>query len=269
MTDRRKFTNPVKDRFQAGDVALGMIVRLARSGDIALIAKTTGHDFVFLDGQHALFSVETIGAIAQVAWASGVAPLVRARNIEDPDIPRLLDNGVMGVVFPDVNTPEQARRAVEICKFAPYGKRSVSGGYSIFEFQAKPLAESTRVLNDTTLVVCMIETREGLENVEAIAAVPGVDVLHLGCNDLLNDMGNPGAFGSPEIMAAIRRMIAACKKHGKWAGLGGDKDLGRQAMLISEGIQFITTQSDVAFLMAEASRRTAELRKAAVGRPVT
>ena len=263
MSQQWELRNAAKDRMSHGDVALGMIVRLARSAEIARIARTSGHDFLFLDAQHALFSAETIGHIAQTAVACGVAPLVRARHIEDPDIPRLLDNGVMGVVFPDVNTPEQARHAVEICKFAPYGRRSVSGGYSVFDFQAKPLAESTRILNETTLVVCMVETREGLVNMEAIAAVEGVDVVHIGCNDLLNDLGKPGAFGDPEIMAAIARLIEVCKTHGKWAGLGGDKDLKRQAQLIRDGIQFVTTQSDLAFLTAEASRRAGELREAA------
>lgn len=258
----QEIRNPAKDRMSAGDVALGMIVRLARSADIARIAKSTGHDFLFLDAQHALFSVETIGHIAQTAVACGVAPLVRARHVEDPDAPRLLDNGVMGIVFPDVNTPEQARRAVEICKFAPYGKRSVSGSYAVLDFRPRPLAESIKLLNDSTLVVCMVETREGLENAEKIAAVPGVDVVHVGCNDLLNDLGKPGAFGDPVIMAAIRRVIDACKANGKWPGLGGDKDLGRQTQFIRDGVQFITTQADIAFLMAEASRRTGELRQA-------
>src|SRR5437764_12415220 len=92
--------NPVKQRMQAGEVALGMIVRLARSGDIARIAKTTGHDFIFIDRQHSLFSLETIGHIAQAALGCGVAPLVRVRSCEDPDTALLLDNGVAGIVFP-------------------------------------------------------------------------------------------------------------------------------------------------------------------------
>jgi staphyloferrin B biosynthesis citrate synthase len=265
LNEQPWLSNPAKARMSAGGLALGMIVRLARSAEIARIAKATGHDFIFIDGQHALCSVETIGHIAQTVVACGVAPLVRARQLEDPDIARLLDNGAMGVIFPDVNTPAQARRAVEICKFAPLGRRSVSGGYAVFDFAARPLADTMSALNDATLVVCMVETREGLDNAEEIAAVDGVDVVHIGCNDLLNDLGRPGAFGDPVIMAAIRRLIGACKAHGKWAGLGGDKDVGRQAQLIGEGIQFVTTQSDVAFLMAEAARRTAELRAAAAG----
>ena len=77
--------NPVKERLKAGEVALGMLVRVARSGDIARIAKTSGHDFLFLDAQHALFSLETIGHVAQTALGLGIAPLVRVRNCDDPD----------------------------------------------------------------------------------------------------------------------------------------------------------------------------------------
>src|SRR3954469_7926793 len=77
--------NPLKDMLLADKVALGMNVRLARSGDIARIAKTTGHDFLFIDCQHSLFTVETVGHIAQVALGVGVSPLVRVRSCDDPD----------------------------------------------------------------------------------------------------------------------------------------------------------------------------------------
>jgi 2-keto-3-deoxy-L-rhamnonate aldolase RhmA len=254
--------NPVIERMKAGEVALGMNVRLARSGDIASIARTTGHDFLFLDAQHAIFSLETLAHIAQAARGAGVAPLVRVRSCDDPDTSLLLDAGVTGIVFPDVNTAAQARRAVDTAKFAPLGKRSVSGAYSLFDFRPLPLAEVVRVLNGNTLVVCMIETREGLANVEEIAAIEGVDVLHVGCNDLLADMGKPGAFGDPEIASAVERVIAVANAHGKFAGLGGDRNVARQVQFIRKGVKFMTTQTDIGFLMAEASRRTVELRQA-------
>jgi 2-keto-3-deoxy-L-rhamnonate aldolase RhmA len=254
-------TNPVKQRMAAGDVSLGMIVRLARSGDIARIARATGHDFIFIDGQHSLFSLETIGHIAQAALGCGVAPLVRVRSCYDPDTPLILDNGATGIIFPDVSSAADARRAVDACKFAPIGKRSVSGGYPIFDFRPLPLADSVAALNASTLVVCMIETVEGLANVEQIAAVDGVDVLHVGCNDLLTAMGKPGAFGDPIIVAAVERVIAACKANGKYAGLGGERDLARQNEFIRKGVRFVTTQTDLGFLMAAAGQRTAQIRK--------
>jgi len=260
--DLPELVNPVKARMRAGEVALGMIVRLARSGDIVRVAKTSGHDFVFIDRQHSLFSLETIGHLAQVGLGCGTAVLVRARSCDDPDISLMLDNGVTGIIFPDVNTAAQARRAVEACKFAPVGKRSVGGGYPNFDCAAVPLAHATRALNEATLVVCMIETQEGLRNVDAIAAVDGVDVVHVGCNDLLAAMGKPGAFGDPQIVAAVENVIAAARQHGKFPGLGGERDLARQLDFIRKGVRFVTTQTDLGFLLAEASRRTAEIRKA-------
>jgi len=252
--------NAALARMRADEAALGMIVRLARSGEIAMIAGSTGHDFIFIDGQHAIFDKETIAHMAIAALGAGVAPVVRVKGADDPEIPQLLDAGVLGIVVPDVNTAEQAARAVAAAKFPPVGRRSVQSSYPNFAFRPVPIGEATAALNAETMLVCMIESREALENLEAIAAVPGVDVLHVGCNDLLVDLGMPGAFGCPEIMAVIERLIAVSRANGKFAGLGGDKDVGRQRDFIERGVRFVTTQADSAFLMAEAARRTAALR---------
>lgn len=259
--------NPVKARLEAGDVALGMSVRLSRSADVARIAKTTGHDFIFIDIQHSLFNLETIGHLAQTALAIGVAPVVRVRSVNDPDVSLLLDNGVTGIVFPDVNNAADARKAVDTARFAPIGKRSVSGGYPIFDFRSMPLSESVPLLNEATLVVCMIETVEGLNNVEEIAAVDGIDVLHVGANDLLANMGKPGRFDDPEIVAAQERVISVARTNGKHAGCGGNRDIERQAQFIRKGAQFVTTQTDIAFLSAAASQWTRGVRDALARTP--
>ena len=265
MTADVKLANPVKARMRAGEAALGMNVRLGRSADIARIAKATGHDFVFIDVQHGIFDLETIAHIAQTALGIGVAPLVRVRGVNDPDVSLLLDNGVTGIVFPDVATAADARKAVETCRFAPLGKRSVGGGYPHFDYRPVPVAEAIAALDEVCLVVCMIETVEGMQNLESIAAVEGVDVLHLGTNDLLVSMGKPGRFEDPAIVAAQERLIAVCKAHGKFAGIGGHRDVARQAELVRKGCRFLTTQSDIGFLSAAAGEWTKALRDA-VGR---
>lgn len=254
--------NPVKARMAAGEPALGMTVRLGRSADIARIAKSTGHDFIFMDLQHSIFTTETLIHIAQTAIAIGVAPLVRVRGIDDPDVSVLLDNGVTGIVYPDVATAAQARRAVEICKFPPIGKRSVVGGYPHFDYRALPLTQSIPQLNAVCLLVLMIETVEGLNNVEEIAAVPGVDVLHVGSNDLLANMGKPGQFDDPDIVAAQDRVIRAAQDNGIFAGCGGNRDVTRQAEAVRRGALFLTTQTDIGFLAAAASHWTRGVRSA-------
>ena len=205
--------------------------------------------------------------MAQVALAIGVSPLVRVLSVDDPTVPLLLDNGATGIIFPDVNNAEEARRAVKAAKFAPIGARSVCGGYPHFDYRSVPLKQSVPALNEAALVVCMIETVEGLENVEAIAAVEGVDVIHVGSNDLLVNMGKPGQFDDPAIVAAQDRAIAAARAHGKFAGCGGNRDVERQAAAIRRGAQFVTTQTDMGFLAAAAGQWTAGIRAALGGTP--
>lgn len=254
--------NPVRALMRAGGAALGINVRLARSPDIARLAKSTGHHFLFIDVQHAIFDLETIAAMAQTALAIGIAPLVRVRSVEDPDVAVLLDSGVAGIVFPDVNTAVEARRAVERCRFPPLGRRSVAGGYPQFDFRAVPVAAATAALDAATLVVCMVETAEGLANLEDIAAVPGVDVVHIGANDLLASLGRPGQFDDLVVVEAMDRAVAATARHGAFAGCGGNRDVARQAASIRRGVRFLTTQSDIGFLAAAANAWTSGLRKA-------
>lgn len=254
--------NPAKDRMAAGEVALGMNVRLGHNGDIARIARGTGHDFIFIDAQHSPFSIETISNIAHAAHGCGVAPMVRVRSPRDANVPLMLDNGVTGIIFPDVETAQDARDAVNAAKFAPLGTRSVCGGYPYFNYVPTPLTQAIPAMNAATLVVCMIETMKGLANIEEIAAVDGVDVVHVGANDLLVSMGKPGQFGDPQIMAAIERVIDVAGAHGRYSGFGGDRNVERQVSLIRRGARFVTTQTDIGFLVAEASRVTGSLRTA-------
>jgi 2-keto-3-deoxy-L-rhamnonate aldolase RhmA len=259
--------NPVKARMAEGLPAMGMTVRMGRTADIARIAKTSGHDFIFMDSQHSAFGAETLVHIAQAALSIGVACLVRVRGIDDPDVSLLLDNGVTGIVYPDINTAEQARRAVATCKFPPIGRRSVGGGYPHFDYRPVPLKEAVPQLNAVCLLVLMIETREGLGNVEEIAAVPGVDVLHVGSNDLLADMDKAGQFDDPAIVAAQDRVIAAARANGIHAGCGGNRDVARQAEAVRRGALFLTTQTDIGFLAAAAGHWTRGLRAALEGEP--
>jgi 2-keto-3-deoxy-L-rhamnonate aldolase RhmA len=250
--------NPAKDRMLADKLALGLIVRVARSPDVARIARATGHDFIFIDGQHGIFSAETVGELIVAAHASGVAPIVRVRNCDDPNIGLWLDAGATGIIVPDVEDADEARRAARAAKFAPIGRRSLPGPLSLFDFKPIPGEEATRRVNEATLLICMVETRRGVANCEEIAAVEGVDVLHVGGVDLRGDLGV--AEGSPEVVAAIEHVIASARKHGKFAGVGGDRDPTRLAGFIEHGARFFTSQVDVALLMSAGAEAAGKLR---------
>ncbi len=260
--DKPVIIDPVMRRLHANEFAIGMLIRLARSGDVVRIAKASGHDFVFLDIQHALYSRETIAAMAQVALGCNISLLVRVRSCRDPDMASMLDCGATGIVVPDVNTADEAREAVRVCKFAPIGRRSLMTGYPIFDYKPMPPAEAVGILNANTLLICMLETREGIANAEEIAAVPGVDVVFVGMTDLLADMGKPGQFGDPEVMQAAEKAIRAARQNGKHAGAGGDPDPVRRLEFIRQGARFFTLNSDSSYLMAAATSAAKELRAA-------
>ena len=254
--------NAALERMRDGHLALGMVVRLARSGEIAAIAKASGHDFIFIDTQHALYSLETIGHIIQAALGCDVATIIRVPRFDDPDIAKLLDAGASGIIVADIADAEQARQVVDACRFPPLGKRSVQSTYSVTGYRQYPITSLLAEIENKTLVGCMIETREGMDNLEAIAATPGVDLIHLGCTDLLADMGRTGAFDDPDLVKAVHRIISVCKAEGKFAGLGGDRDLHRLAGYFEKGLLFHTTQTDITYLLEAAAQRTRAMRAA-------
>lgn len=256
--------NAIRRRIENDGVALGLIVRLARSGEIARLARATDHDFIFIDGQHAIFSRETVARLIEAALGCGIDPLVRVRGWDDADASLFLDAGAAGVIVPDVSTAEQARAIVHACRFSPRGGRSLPGPLVHNDYRSVPSSEAMRQAEAATLLVAMIETREGLANVDEIAAVEGIDVLHVGCVDLLLALGKPDQQGCPEILQAIDTIAAAAKRHGKILGIGGDRDPERRSRYIRDGARFMTTETDIGLLMNAAGAVVKQIRGAPV-----
>lgn len=252
--------NRTKAKLMAGELALGMGLRQARTVDIATIAGTCGFDWLFIDTEHNSMSIDTACQIAMAAIATGVTPIVRVPGHEHHHCARALDNGALGVVVPHVDTAEQARRIADFCRYPPLGHRSIAGNMPGLQFAAVPVGEATRRMNDETLVVVMLETPQAIENAEAIAAVEGVDVLLVGTNDLCAEMGIHGQFGHARVPAAYEKVIAACKRHGKFPGMGGVYDPQLMQKYVAMGMRFILSGNDLAFLMAGARERSAMLR---------
>jgi len=252
--------NHAKRRLASGGLALGMGMRQARTVDIATIARTCGFDWLFIDMEHSSLDVETAAQIAFASLAAGITPIVRVPGHEHYHASRLLDAGAQGIVAPHVDTPEAAQRIVRACRYPPLGHRSVAGAQPQLGFRSVPIGEATRLVNDETLVVIMLETPQAIANVEAIAAVPGVDVLLIGTNDLCAEMGIPGNFTDSRVEDAYRKVIAACQRHGKFPGMGGVYDPPLMQKYIGLGMRFILSGSDLSFMMAGARERASVLR---------
>ncbi len=252
--------NRVRERLAAGQLALGVGLRQARTVDIGRILAASGADFAFIDMEHNTMGIDTAAQIAVACHDAGVTPLVRVPGYEHYLATRLLDAGALGIVFPHVETAEQARALVDNCQYPPRGHRSLGGPMAPLGFRAHPRAEATRLVNETTLLVMMLETPKAIDNAPAIAAVPGVDVLLIGTNDLSLEMGIPGRYDDPRVVTAYETVIAACRTHGKHPGMGGIYEPPTMERFIKLGARFVLAGSDVTFLMAGVQARTEFLR---------
>jgi 2-keto-3-deoxy-L-rhamnonate aldolase RhmA len=252
--------NTVRTRIASGGVALGFSLRQSRTVDIAMVAHTCDYDWLFIDTEHSSIDGDTAAQICVAALAVGIAPIVRIPSHEPYQAARALDTGALGVIFPHVDTPEQAKRCADACRFPPAGKRSMPGGLPQLNFASVSAPEAVRLANAATLVIVMLETPEAIANADAIAAVPGVDVLLIGSNDLCAEFGIHGQFGHEKIAQSYASMIAAARKHKKIPGMAGIFDETIMKKYIGMGAAFVQGGSDMSFINAGARARSAFVR---------
>lgn len=254
--------NPLAERLAAGQLGLSLIVKQVTSIDIAVAAHSCGYDAINVDLEHSVISESAAAQICIAALHLGVTPLVRVPSLDGHYANRLLDAGAMGIVAPHVGSAEEARAVVAACKFAPLGQRSVAGSWPHLGYRAWPAHEVRLLFNATTTVIVMLETPEAVERADEIAAVPGVDILHVGTTDLCDAMGIPGEFAHARVAAAYESVTAACRRHGKVAGAGGltsAPDVMQQ--MVQRGVRFVTAGNEWAFMMAAARQRATQLRQ--------
>lgn len=247
--------NTMLHRLRAGKTAVGFTVSQLRTVATPTLAKAAGYDWLFIDMEHSAFSLAEATQLCIAALPTGVTPIVRICAGALDEGTRALDNGALGIVVPHVDTPAQARRAAEAFRYPPLGHRSWGSSMPVYGFQVPPPEQAQREINAEVAVVAMIETAEAVANIDAIAATPGIDVLFIGTSDLSADLGISGQIGHERIQAAYRAMIDACRRHGKFAGMGGIRDEVWARTYVEMGAQFMTAGSDEQFLMAGASAR--------------
>ena len=179
------------------------------------IVKSCGAEFLLIDMEHAGTGYETLKDQAALCRGLDLVPMARVPSNQYHHISRALDLGVMGIMVPMVGSAEEARHIVSCTRYPPAGRRGAAFGFASDDYEGGSVAEKIKLANERTLVMCLIETAEGIENVDKIAAVPGVDVLWLGHFDLTNFLGIPAQFDHPKYVKAIDKLVAAAKKHGK------------------------------------------------------
>ncbi len=253
--------NPARQRMERDEPALGAGIRHSRHPEIAGLMRAAGFDYLFIDLEHSTMSPDMAMQIAAAARSCGISPIVRVPEYDHNMAGRVLDGGALGIVMPHVENAAQAREIVDRQKFPPLGHRSTSGPFAQFDYvQGVNPREGAAAINASLLVVVMVETENAISHADEIASVPGVDVVMIGTGDLTSSLGLQGQFEHERILAAYETVLAACKKHGKWAGMGGVGTEDAMCRYIQKGVRFILAGNDTNFIAAGATRRAGALR---------
>ncbi|KAH6989080.1 HpcH/HpaI aldolase [Ilyonectria sp. MPI-CAGE-AT-0026] len=206
-----------------GKICTAFGIKIIPGGEIVQIAKSAGYDSLFIDLEHTTLTIRDAGQLCLVANSAGITPFVRVpHECGLGFMQKVLDAGAMGIIVPHIHTVDDARRIINVSKYPPMGHRSISAGFSQFEYAPLPTSIIQAEMNSTgSTVFIMIETADALAVVDDIAALPGSDVLLVGSNDLASEIGTLPDWDHPKFIDALRSVGAAAKKHGKIMGIAG------------------------------------------------
>lgn len=231
-----------KERLRSGRAVSGPILSEVRTvGPIKALA-VAGHDFVWLDTEHAMIGWETLQTLVQHARAVGITPLVRVTDLSYPLVARALDSGANGVVIPRVDSVEQIESAVQYAYYPPIGRRG-AGGEGRIAYERRTAAEAVTEINATTTVIVQVETMAAVERIDDLAAVEGLDVICVGPQDLSISMRMPGQFDDPAFVDAVTHVMQRVTAAGKVAGMV-ERDARRFERWHAAGCRFFACNSD-------------------------
>src|SRR5580698_7499164 len=250
--------NTALAKWRRGEPSVGAWLSLANVHTAEMIANA-GFDWVVLDLQHGLLEYGDLLRMLPAISTTDTTPLVRVASNNLPEINKVLDAGAMGVIVPLVNTAEQAAAAVSACLYPPDGTRSF-GPTRAAMWGGRGYAQEA---NGQIACIVMVETQEGLDNLDAIVATPHLGGVYVGPADLALSLGLParGDTDEPRHLAAVERILAACKRQQVPAGIhtGGLEWSKRR---LAMGFDFVTLGSDAGFMMQAVSADLAAVRAA-------
>src|SRR5437016_10358105 len=245
-----QFTNLVKAKLKKGQPVIGVTISV-NNGEVAAQAAGLGFDFIWLEMEHAPLSLETVRNVVLATRELPAVPFARPPTNELWTAKRVLDAGVLGVIFPFTSTPELARRAAAACRYPPVGLRGSGAGLAQFRW---PAPEGYYDFADkNVLVIAVVEDTAALARIDEIAATPGVDVIFIGTSDLSFSLGLRGRQDHPRLEAAVAKIVAAGTKHGK--ALGRPAWTPEQVRRFQkQGFLFFMTATDLDFMATGAAQ---------------
>jgi 2-dehydro-3-deoxyglucarate aldolase/4-hydroxy-2-oxoheptanedioate aldolase len=243
---------------EGGSPAGHMIMEFGTRG-IARILAAADLDFVVIDMEHTGFDADRVADLLSWFQATDITPFVRVPQGLYHFIARTMDAGALGVMVGNVETAVHAQHIVNAVKYAPLGKRGVGLGTAHTDYQQPDAQAYFDFANRNTTVICQIESEQGMANLEAIAATPGVDVLWVGHFDLSQSMGIPAQFHAPRFLNAMGQVVESANRHGKLAAIQPGS-LEQAAEWRAMGFHFMSWKTDIALYREALRHEIAGLR---------
>lgn len=248
----------LRSRLRNGETVFGPFMKLA-SPEVVEIAGLAGFDFVILDTEHGPLDAGTIQNLVRAAEVVNIAPIVRVYENKAALISRSLDVGAQGILAPHISSQEEATALAEAARFGPHGQRGVCCYVRAARFSNTDRFEYFKHANENTLVVAMIEGREGISNLDKILSVPGLDVIFIGPYDLSQSLSVPGQVTSPIVTREMQRVVEKARSAQLAVGTFVD-DVESAKRWADLGVQFVSFSVDVGILY-RAMKSTVEALK--------
>ena len=240
--------NSVKKTLKAGGVVLGTMITHLRQPYVAVLMKNAGWDYVFLDAEHGSFTPPELVDFSIAARGVGLPIIVRVPNsAEAQRMYQTLDLGATGILCPQTETKERVEFIIQSTKYYPMGLRGMSLRNVHTSWGKYKGSELTPRLNQETMIVLQIESKKGVENLEGMLDVPGVDAVFIGPNDMSQTLGIPGDIGHPEVVKHVDRVVEVCQKKNIPCGVH-TYDLDTAKKWIGRGCRFMCLGGDMAWL---------------------
>jgi 4-hydroxy-2-oxoheptanedioate aldolase len=237
MPDRKRILS-LKQALGKGEVIFGTSIQTADASQVEIVGHA-GFDFAWLDTQHSSYDIETGESLIRAADAVGIPCLMRVWKNAPALIGKALDFGAQGIVVPEISTADEAHQAVRNAQYAPLGSRSGSPTVRATHYGHIPWTEHLPRAQGDTLVVLQIEGREGIERLDEIMAVAGIDVLFIGAFDLSTSLGISGQLTHPRLLNAVGNIVQRAKAEGINVGLWM-REPEQVGPWIAQGVQMIT-----------------------------
>lgn len=237
-------TANVKQKLAGGHVSFGSWLRLG-SPAVAEVMARMGFDWLIIEGEHAAADMATVQAILQAMNGTDTVPILRVPWNDPVTVKVALDVGVKGIMFPMVNSRQEAEDAVRACRYPPEGVRGLGPGRATLYGLHR--AEYLREANEDLLIYIIIEHDQAVRNVDEIVSVPGIDGAFFGYSDYAASIGLTGQTDHPRVHEARRAVLAATRRAGIAAAYAaGSVEQARQ--LVEEGFRLVTVSSDAGFI---------------------